>query len=135
MIYATFILLVATGFAWLAVHFLANDADEMMPLQAWNMKIHGAAAWLVTYLIGTIWAGHIRLAWKLKVNRYAGTCFAIVVGLLSVSGYGLYYFNGEVLRTITEWLHWLAGGLACILFWLHRALGKRLGQVAEHSRH
>ena len=47
VIYVTFILLVATGFAWLAVHFLANEADEMMPLQAWNMKIHGAAAWLV----------------------------------------------------------------------------------------
>lgn len=129
-IYTTFGVLLITGVVWLAIHFMAEDPAELTALLAWNMKFHGAAAWLATYLIGTIWAAHIKLAWKLQHNRRAGAAFGLMMGLLLVSGYGLYYFNGETLRMLTEWLHWGAGGLAVGLFWLHLSLGKRHARLS-----
>lgn len=134
VIYAAFAVLLNTGAAWLAIHFVAEDPAELATLQAWNMKLHGAAAWLATYLVGTIWAAHIKLAWKLQHNRWAGAAFGLMAALLLVTGYGLYYFNGETLRVLTEWLHWLAGALAAGLFWLHLSLGKRYTKrPAEHA--
>lgn len=129
-LYATFGVLLASGVIWLATHFLAEDPATQATLEGWSMKFHGAAAWIVTYLLGTIWAAHIRLAWAMKHNRRAGTAFGIMVMLLLVSGYGLYYFNGETLRGLTEWLHWAVGMLAGLVFWLHLSLGRRYGAAS-----
>jgi hypothetical protein len=133
-IYVTFAVLLLTGFIWLAIHFMAEDSLELTALLAWSMKLHGAAAWLATYLIGTIWVAHIKLAWKLQHNRWAGAAFGLTVTLLLISGYGLYYFNGETVRMLTEWLHWSAGALAACLFWVHLRLGKRYAKLSiDHS--
>jgi len=134
-IYTTLAVLLVTGVAWLAIQFMAEDPAELAALQAWSMKLHGAAAWLATYLVGTIWAAHIKLAWKLQHNRRAGAAFGLMVGLLFVTGYGLYYFNGETLRMLTEWLHWSTGALAAALFWLHLSLGKRHAKVSMEHIH
>lgn len=128
-IYAAFAVLLITGVVWLAIHFMAEDSSEQTALLAWTMKLHGAGAWLATYLVGTIWAAHIKLAWKLRHNRWAGAAFGLMAALLLVTGYGLYYFNGETVRMITEWLHWWAGALAACLFWLHLSLGRRQAKL------
>ncbi len=134
-IYTTFAVLLMTGVAWLAIHFIAEDPVEFAALQAWGMKLHGAAAWLAIYLVGTIWAAHIKLAWKLQHNRRAGAAFGLMVALLLVTGYGLYYFNGETLRMLTEWLHWLTGALGVALFWLHLGLGKQRASRSTENAH
>jgi hypothetical protein len=134
-IYMTFAVLLITGVAWLAIHFMAEDATELTAVVAWSMKLHGAAAWLATYLVGTIWAAHIKLSWKLQHNRWAGATFGLMVALLLGTGYGLYYFNGETLRLLSEWLHWVAGALAAGLFWLHLSLGRRQAKLStQHTR-
>lgn len=52
-------------------------------------------------------------------NRAAGIAMCIALGLLSVTGYGLYYFDGDTLRRVTEWLHWGAGCALPIVLTTH----------------
>lgn len=124
-LYAAFALLLGTGLVWLLVHFLGLDPESTAPWQAWSMKVHGAAAFYVTFLLGIMWSEHIRSCWIQGQNRLAGGLFGAVVGLLLVTGFGLYYFNGESLRSLTEWLHWSGGIVVGALFWVHRAVGLR----------
>ena len=52
-------------------------------------------------------------------------------GILTITGYGLYYAGGERLRAWTSWIH-LAVGLALpLLLILHIWLGKRTRPVAQ----
>lgn len=124
-LYAAFTLLLLTGLTWLLVRFLAAEPETLAPWQAWSMKLHGAAALIVIFLLGMIWSAHIRHAWIRRHNRLAGGLFGAVIVLLVASGYGLYYFNGEGLRSLTEWLHWLCGVAIGGLFWVHLAAGRR----------
>jgi len=50
-----------------------------------------------------------------------GTLTAVLV----VTGYALYYVNGELLRQSAEILHWVAGGIVCIALWVHIVIGRR----------
>jgi hypothetical protein len=124
-LYVAFALLLLTGVAWLALEWAQPDPDLLAPGQAWSMKIHGAAALLSVFLVGTIWSSHIRHAWMRRRNLVAGTLFGAAVGLLTLTGYGLYYFNGETLRAATEWTHWTAGLAIGLIFWLHLSHGRR----------
>jgi hypothetical protein len=124
-LYAVFAVLLATGLIWLWAQFFCPDPALQAAAQAWSMKIHGAAMLGAFYLCGTLWARHIRAAWAQRHNRLAGGVFSATVLALGLSGYGLYYFNGEALRGAAEWLHWIAGLAVCALFWLHIQLGRR----------
>lgn len=125
-LYAAFGLLLLTGVAWLLARWLVADPEAQAPWMAWSMKLHGAAALASIFLLGTIWSAHIRQAWMRRRNRIAGGLFAAVMALLLMTGYGLYYFNGEDMRSATEWLHWVAGLVLGLLFWLHLTLGRRV---------
>lgn len=124
-LYAAFALLLLTGLAWLLVHFLAFEPETTAPWQAWSMRVHGAAAFYVTFLLGVIWSVHIRYCWTRRHNRLAGGLFGGIVALLVATGFGLYYFNGEALRNATEWLHWGGGVVVCALFWIHQVMGRK----------
>lgn len=125
-LYAAFALLLLTGLAWLLARYLEAEPETLALWQAWSMKLHGAAALVAMFLLGMIWSVHIRHAWIRRHNRLAGGLFGAAVALLAVTGYGLYYFNGEVLRSLTEWLHWLGGVAMGGLFWVHLAVGRRV---------
>lgn len=124
-LYAAFVLLLLTGVAWLLLRWSDVDPESQAPWLAWSMKLHGAAALVATFLVGTIWSAHIRHAWTRRRNRVAGGLFGACAGLLLLTGYGLYYFNGETLRGMTEWVHWIAGLAIGLLFWLHLSYGRR----------
>ena len=49
--------------------------------------------------------------------------------LLAVTGFGLYYFDGEPLRSVTEWLHWIVGGLSGAVFIWHLLAARRTRQI------
>lgn len=123
--YSAFALLLLTGAFWLMVHFLVAEPETQAVWSAWSMKLHGAAALLGTFLLGMIWSAHIRHAWIRRRNRLWGGFFGAAVGLLVATGYGLYYFNGEGLRSLTEWLHWLGGVAMGGLYWVHLIAGRR----------
>jgi len=123
-LYGAFGLLLLTGVLWLALRWSEMDPEVQAPWLAWSMKCHGAAALAATFLLGTIWSAHIRHAWTRRRNRAAGGLFGASVALLLLTGYGLYYFNGETLRGLAEWVHWGAGLGTGWLFWLHLSRGR-----------
>ena len=100
-------------------------ATDCMVADAWVMKIHGAAAMAVLVLIGMLLSGHVRSAWRARRNRANGSVFLSVFAVLTVTGYGLYYAGGEMLREWTSWIHLVVGLALPILVLIHIFLGRR----------
>ena len=96
-----------------------------MSAKAWAMKIHGAAAMAILVLVGMLLNGHVRFAWRARRNRGNGSFFLGAFGLLTVTGYGLYYAGSENLRAWTSWIHLAVGLTLPALLVLHIWLGKR----------
>lgn len=124
MVYGVFAVLLVTGLVWLALHFLDDGSEGGTLALAWSMKLHGAAAMAGLYLLGMLWGPHIRNAWVRRRNRMAGAVFGTLTAVLVVTGYALYYVNGELPRQGAEILHWVAG-VVCIALWVHIVIGRR----------
>ncbi|HZV92774.1 MAG TPA: hypothetical protein VFF72_06120 [Caldimonas sp.] len=134
-LYALVAVLVATGAAWLWLHDMRPADSLPSPIEPWMMKLHGAAALLAVYLLGTMLHGHMLNAWHRRQNRISGGVAAAAVLLLAASGYGLYYFGGDALRSATEWLHWVAGFALPPLLWWHIRSGRlAIGGHASSGR-
>src|SRR5215468_2507715 len=130
-LYAVLALLFLTGTAWAYWNYLVLESrDFEMSAKAWAMKIHGGAAMAILVLVGMLLTSHVRSAWRVRRNRGNGSLFLGAFGLLTVTGYGLYYAGGEKLRAWTSWIH-LAVGLALpLILILHIWLGKRTRPAA-----
>ena len=97
-------------------------------------KLHGAAAMAILVLIGMLLSAHVRFAWRARRNPGDGSLFLGTFGILTITGYGLYYAGGETLRAWTSWIH-LAVGLALpVLLLLHIWLGKRTRPTAHRQK-
>jgi len=129
-------LLFFSGAAWAYWNDLVPlPGDFEMRAKAWAMKIHGAAAMAILVLVGMLLTGHVRFAWRVRRNRGNGSLFLATFGLLTVTGYALYYAGGETLRAWASWIH-LAAGLALpLLLILHIWLGKRTRSAARLQKH
>jgi hypothetical protein len=123
-LYAVLALLFFSGAAWAYFNYFLT-AEDFAASKTWALRIHGAAAMVTLVLIGTILTAHVRFAWRAGRNRSNGSLFLGTFGILTVTGYGLYYAGGERLRAWTSWIH-LGIGLALpILLVVHILLGKR----------
>ena len=133
-LYAVLALLFLSGVAWTYWNYLAaSPGDFETSGKAWTMKIHGAAAMAVLVLIGMLLSGHVRFAWRARRNRANGSVFLGAFAVLTITGYGLYYAGGEMLREWTSWIH-LALGLALpILLLIHIFLGRRTRSTVQSS--
>ncbi|CAJ0817186.1 hypothetical protein LMG19087_03013 [Ralstonia wenshanensis] len=129
LVYGAFAVLLATGLAWLVMHFSDDGSEVGTLVLAWSMKLHGAAAMAALYLFGMLWGPHIRNAWMRKRNRAAGALLGSLSLILVATGYALYYVNGQLLRESAEYLHWSAGLLSCVALWVHIAVGRRKRKV------
>lgn len=120
-------LMVASGLLWLWAEYAWPWDEETGPAahEARNlaMRLHVAAALAFVFLVGALLDTHVRVAWRRARNRASGVAMLVLAGLLTVSGYGLWYFHGDALRAATEWLHWIAGFAAPALLWLHARIG------------
>lgn len=133
-LYALTTLLFATGSAWLLAHYGRQDDALPSPIEPWSMKLHGAAAMGAIFAIGTMVHRHMVPGWRMRSNSGAGIAMCIVFGLLALTGYGLYYFDGEMLRRIDEWFHWGAGfALPAVLIW-HVMRGRRRRALRNGGR-
>ena len=132
LLYGVLALLFFSGAAWAYWNDLVSSpGDFEIGAKAWAMKIHGAAAMAILVLVGMLLTGHVRFAWRARRNRGNGSLFLGGFGILTVTGYGLYYAGGESLRAWTSWIH-LAVGLALpLLLILHVWLGKRTRPAAQ----
>src|SRR5258708_34589324 len=98
-LYSVLALLFCSGAAWAYWNNLVSSpGDFEIGAKAWAMKIHGAAAMAILVLVGMLLTGHVRFAWRASRNRGNGSLFLGTFGILTVTGYGLYYAGGERVR-------------------------------------
>ena len=95
LLYGVLALLFFSGAAWAYWNDLVSSpGDFEISAKAWAMKIHGAAAMAILVLVGMLLTGHVRFAWRARRNRGNGSLFLGTFGILTVTGYGLYYAGG-----------------------------------------
>jgi cation transport ATPase len=123
------IALLISGVLWLAFHYMLTVPGEFgesrHPLEAWWLRLHGAAAMAFLVAWGTLLPIHIRRAWQLRRNYRTGVVMFSVVTVLVTTGYGLYYASGENLRLWMSVIHWGIGITAMPALILHVLIGKR----------
>ena len=120
-LYAASGLLFLSGAAWAWAGQLDETVQAMetvRQLKPWLLKIHGFGAMAFVLLLGTLLPGHVRRAWHAHKNRTNGAFFLVCVGLLTLSGYTLYYLGDETWREATSRFHlWLGLALPVLGFW------------------
>ncbi len=122
-IYCTFGALFLTGALWLIFHYFVQVEGEfgpaIHPLEPWWMKLHGAAAMVLLFLLGTLLSSHMDSAWRIRRNLKTGIAFVSFNSILILTGYALYYFGGETTRPVISKLHWIVGLGAPIIVGIH----------------
>jgi len=128
-IYLSFALLTLSGGAWLIARYFLRPVSEfgetVNPLEPLAMKLHGGAAMLMLFFLGSLMNAHIRRAIKAGHNLLTGWSMIAAMLLLIASGFGLYYLAGEADRPAWSILHWIVGLLGAVLFVLHIVVGRR----------
>jgi hypothetical protein len=133
-LYAVLALLFITGTAWACWNYLVPEPrDFEISAKAWAMKIHGGGAMAILVFVGMLLNGHVRFAWRVRRNRGNGSLFLGAFGILTITGYGLYYAGGETLRAWSSWIHLVVGFALPFLLVFHIWLGKRT-RPAPHLR-
>lgn len=130
-LYAASLLLFVSGAAWAWANHLdetARASEAVRQFKPSLLKIHGFSAMTFVLLLGTLLPGHVRRAWHARKNRNNGAFFLASIGLLTLSGYALYYIGGEDLRNGVSQFHlWLGLVGPVLLFWHIRTGRKATG--------
>jgi hypothetical protein len=124
-------LLLASGAAWLAVHYSvgAGTGELPHPMEAWAMRLHGLAAFGALFMLGVLAAAHIPHGWRLSARlrwaeqRRSGVILCGLASALAASGYLLYYFAPDPVRPALGWVHSIVGFAMCLLAASHRRRG------------
>ena len=128
-LYATGLLLLLSGAAWLALHYSvgAGVADTLPhPLEAWLLRLHGLLAQAGLFVFGVVAAVHLPHGWRASRRlrwagqRRTGVLLCALALALAVSGYLLYYFAPEWLRPALGWGHAAVGLAMAAALTLHR---------------
>ena len=102
-----------TGVAWAWLHAFAHATGEFgtepHPAEPWMLKAHGAAAMATLVILGTLLPIHVKRGWQARQNRVTGIALLGLFGVLTITGYGLYYAGAENLRALTSTLHFWLG--------------------------
>ncbi|MFO1272817.1 MAG: hypothetical protein U1F50_14285 [Rubrivivax sp.] len=125
---ASGLVLLASGAAWLWLHFVVAAEGLPLPGEAWAMKLHGAAAMLAIFVFGALAGGHLRQGWQithrhghgLRRQRRLGVALTTLGAALAASGYALYYWVPEGARDAVGWAHAGAGFAMALLVLAHR---------------
>ena len=124
LILLTFALLAVSGTLF-AVPHLAERFSIDAPLALSEnllMKLHGAAALIITLAIGALLPVHIRAGWARRKNIVSGLWLLALNAVLLITAWGLFYLGDEVWRQWTSDIHLIAGLVL-------------LGVIAQHFLH
>ena len=127
-IYASCVLLVLSGAAWLVARYFLRPVgqfgESIHPLEPWAMKLHGGATMVMLFFLGSLMNSHIRRALKAGRNLVSGWIMLITMTLLIFTGFGLYYLAGESDRPLWSRIHWIVGiGLVALIV-IHVVVGR-----------
>ena len=123
------VVLWASGIAWLISRYGLRAPGELgelpAPSEAWWLRVHGAA--MIGFLVafGALLPVHVLQGWRQQRNRFSGALMLGIVGVLALTGYGLYYVASESLRGRISLLHWVLGLAAGGALIAHVILGRR----------
>jgi len=130
-LYLAFGALFGTGILWLVFHyFLMRQGEfglEPHPLEAWWLRLHGAAAFVMLGFGGLLWGTHARPALQQPRWRVSGIAIAALLVLLAASGYVLYYAADDVWHDSARLVHWLLGLTLALPLLIH-VIGVRRGR-------
>lgn len=127
-LYAAGTLLLASGAAWLALHYLLGEGAGGLPhpAEAWLMRLHGLAGFVALFMLGVLAAHHVPHGWRLGARhrfarqRGSGALLCTLAALLAATGYALYYFAPEGVRPALGWVHSTFGLVMAGLVLSHR---------------
>ena len=135
LVHASGWLLLASGLAWLGVHYLAGAGAGQLPhpMEAWTLRAHALAAWLGAFTLGEIAASHIPRGWHTTMRRRApaqrrlGLALCMMALALVLSGYALMYLVPEPAHAAWGWAHSAIGVVMAGVLIVH-------GSGAAHRR-
>ena len=118
--------LLATGAAWLLLHYPRTTDALPSPAEPWLMRAHGFAAFAALFVLGALAASHVPRGWRLadrrgwQQQRRTGLMLCALGAALVLTGYLLYYFAPEILRPALGWIHSGLGVAMAMLVVAHR---------------
>lgn len=129
LVYAATAALVLSGGLWLLLHYFLRGEGEFgpmpNPLEHLMLAVHGAAAMIGLFVLGSLLPVHLLRGWQQRRNLLSGLSLLAVQAVLILSGYALYYASGDDFRAATSLVHWVIGlGLSGLLVW-HIVMGRR----------
>ena len=135
-LYLSVTALLASGLAWLVLHYTigAGTGELPHPAEPWLMKLHGAATMAGLFFFGTLVSGHVPRGWRMARQRRVGLALWTLLGLLVLSGYALYYFAPEAVRPGLGIAHAALGVALGVLLTWHRRGSRRSGAL-RHPHH
>ena len=89
-------------------HFDGLDSTGAFPVRFW-ITIHGLLNPLLCFAFGWLSFEHVRGGWKMQANRASGALVVAAIGLLVLSGAGLYYAGDPRLIELCRWTHRAVG--------------------------
>jgi hypothetical protein len=92
---------------------------ERHPLQQVLLEVHGACAFGMLMAIGGLAVQHVPAAWRTHRSRKLGVALLLSLGLLVVSGWGLYYVGSDTWRPWLEIAHAFTGFALPLLLGAH----------------
>lgn len=75
--------------------------------------------------MGFLWGTHVVMRWRLKRHRKSDGLMFGVMGLMSVTGYLLYYLSTDEVRAPTAVVHWGIGSGLPLVLWVHWQVRRR----------
>ncbi|MEO8154029.1 MAG: DUF4405 domain-containing protein [Rhizobacter sp.] len=119
--------LTLSGLLWLLVHYTwgAGTGELPHPLEVWMIRLHGASAMACLFFVGIVAGWHVPRGWKLARQRATGVSVLSGLAFLALSGYALYYFAPETVRTWVGNIHAAAGAAVAVLLAWHSRIARR----------
>ncbi|MEA1674725.1 hypothetical protein [Nitrospirillum sp. BR 11163] len=118
-----------TGLIWMLAHYghgpLGLDGHVARSVEAWCMKLHGAAVMAALVAFGSVLPHHVRLAWRARRHRLSGGGLIAAVLTLVLTGYGLYYLGDEDWHDYASWGHQVLAVAAVAACVIHLRSGRR----------
>ncbi len=129
LIYMTLTVSWVTGLTFFIMNnWVAIEGDfgpEKHPLQFNVLMLHGAAAFIMLMVFGSMLSNHIPLSWKTRRSRVIGISLTAFVVLQIATAYLLYYMADETWRTISSWVHLIIGLSLPLILVIHIVMGRR----------
>jgi hypothetical protein len=118
-VYLVFGALWLSGCLWLGLDKFFSQRGAFgvtpNPLEPPVLLIHGVLALFGLYVLGYMSARHVVRWWPERLRRVSGGTFAVVLGLLTLSGFWLFFVSDDESQQIAVLVHDVLG-LGIVVF-------------------